>query len=449
MTTPAQTVHELSEDYLTGWVPDVAANFDALSFAAGSALGDGPAVQWLDVPKPDGVMHVPVLHPGWQVALHQAVAGLRDVIDATLAPGVYGYRRGADPTKRYAFEWQRFSAHVRERAASSEYVVIADVKSFLYQTAWPSVIDVLDRLAPEDMVTPLAEMATRWEGDGLTYPPPGYADARMLANALLATVDSRLPCDFARWVDDYRLFVDGDPEVALAALSDALLDLGLELNPEKTRVLTSAEALLEHENKISAFYHEDDAPEVIQQSLRDAFTVAHEDPAANRRVLRFVLARLEHFNDGVAVDFALDALTTAAWEAPRLVSYLSLFKDDPRVTRGVAAALAARPADAWLVARAGALALHTGLDPATLDELARALPELAGTPGFAVALRLLARAGRADAVEAAGLANDPRAALVALGDLGRTDAELAALEPTTATVLRAGAAPLPELKSRL
>src|SRR5690349_10933761 len=104
----------LAEDHRTAWVPDVAGNLEVPALLGRPNLQPyGRPFQRLAVPKADGSeMRVPVLHPSWHVALHQATDPLRSDIDALLRPGVIGYRRGADPQSHYAKEWRRFSDSV-------------------------------------------------------------------------------------------------------------------------------------------------------------------------------------------------------------------------------------------------------------------------------------------------------------------------------------------------
>lgn len=452
-----QTLDDLAEDFSTAWVPDVGGNFDASLFAAGGYPGTGPLVQPLAVPKADGTtMHVQVLHPGWHVRLHGAVAGIRASVGEALAPGVFGYRRGAAAQCRYADEWRRFSDFSRDASAQSRYVVFSDIRRFFAHLPWDSVIDGVAETCgavPPELTT----LAADWESAGLTTPPAGYADARLLAHCVLHGVDRQLPMRFARWVDDYRLFVDQDmhPEQAVQVLRVALETAGLELNMSKTRVVPATEAATETANSLASAYHPDrDPPDRVRANLRAILSEAVESPVRHRRALRFVLARLAREHDDVALTFAVEAITKYPWEAPRLVSYLACFADHPVVVGAVNSTLAAaaEERDAWLLCRLGALACRTGVSVPTAALLADVLPDIADGPGWGMGLRVLAVHGHSKAVHRllrCGI-GEPRAALIALSDLGDpSPVALRRAEPVTAAAVESGPAALPPVESLL
>lgn len=446
---PVSIVADLAEDLLTAWVPDVAGSVDLPLYAEGHAPGADPLVRWLDVPKAEGApIRVPVLHPGWHVHLHQTVAPLRDAVDTELPSAVYGYRRGAEAGFRYSDAWRAFQLRVHEHASSAGFVVEADIRHFFGSAGWQIVVSAVERLIGVPASASLRAAATIYERRGLPHLPAGYSDARMLANALLAAVDRKLPVPFARWVDDYRLFVaqEVDPEVVLAGLRDSLRALGLELNEEKTRILPGTETRTRYENTLGQITTRDEA--------RAAFRSAVEAPEENRRALRFLLRRLEKDEDPTAVPYAVDALERTPWDAPRLVSYLAAFVDQDDVASGVEQALlgAAESGDAWLTCRLAPLAVRTGLSPRALDRTASALPSLADTPAWGLGLRLLSLAGRADDVQAL-IGEEPadfRAAIAAFRDLGLpVPAEIVRAEPTLEAALAGGPAPRPKLASIL
>ncbi len=435
---------DLGEDWLTSWTTDVADNVDAaLLLRAQSSLQE-PLIQWLRVPKPDGErMNVPVLDPESHIALHIATAQLRDTIDETLSPSVFGYRRGADATARYATEWQKFFSLAGEMAADAASVIIADVERFFSAASWGRVIAAIEAVTTE--TEPVRRLAASFESAGLPHLPAGYGDARMLSNLLLLHVDRRLPVPFLRWVDDYRLFIPRGKSAheVLENLDQELRYSGLHLNRSKTLVLSHDQAVARHTNTLRDVYRpEQDPPDVVRTALRRVFTNATADPAGLRRDLRFALARLEREKDDFAIDKALDLLRTCPWEAPRLVSYLGRFAADERVRTRIPDLLAKAAVndDAWLVSQQ------------TADSLAIALPQLRRSPAWGLALRGIALVGDAERVvnEISTTHPDARAALVALRDLdAHLPAQLIERQPELALALISDPAPLPRLRSLL
>lgn len=447
------TTDSLSEDWRTAWVPDLGRHMDAAAFLAGGEIGSSPLFQSLRVPKPKGDMTVPVLHPGWHAALHRAVSPVKDKVDALFPESVFGYRRGATD-KHYAYDWQRLNAFTEEQAKESQEVVYADVKGFFAATPIERAVTALEELVDVELPE-LRELAGAFSAAGLKTLPAGYGDARLLGNAVLAAIDRQLSVPFARWVDDYRLFVPKGASAteALAELEAALTNAGFALAPGKTRMIDADEVADGQADVITSVYHpERDEATKAQADLKKAFHQAAEDPVKNRRLLRYVLARMEHTRDKSASEWAGALLPKLPWDAPRLISYLAHcgFKGLPGQAlfeRDLVEA--ARQDDAWLVARWGALALHTGVTTQTRDDLSEVFPRFEGTPAWGFLARILARGGaRLEVAAACADPIDARAALIALRDLDVRPYDLAAREPTVAAALE-DPAPLPDLTSRL
>jgi hypothetical protein len=448
---------DLGEDIRAAWVPDIAGGADFAAFLSGASPGEGPLFQRLEVPKADGgSMKIRVLHPGWHAALHRSVSGLKDKIDAALHPGVFGYRRGADSTADYSSEWLAFSSHTAKRSQEARWVVLADVASFFPSLSWIRVAESLSEI-DSSATRPLLEVAAEMERRGLDYPPSGYADARLLANAVLNLVDQRIEVPIARWVDDYRLFVppDVDPMQALGTLRSALEDVGLKLNEDKTKVVPGARGGEASKNALTSVYHPDrDPPELVRNNLHRVFYESLEDPILNRRAVRFLLPRLATEEDDVALSFAFHGLTTFPWEAPRLVNYIATFAQRPEVTFLVNAHLAAAAdaGNAWLVSRLGVLACNMDVSDRTSSALLESLEKLEGTPAWGVALRVLSLAGdpRVVAIAERPDSPDPRAALVALRDLSHPlPGHLREAEPVLAAALAFSPASRPDTETIL
>jgi Reverse transcriptase (RNA-dependent DNA polymerase) len=444
-------LENLEEDFRAAWVPDVAAGVDYPAYLAGAPAGDGPVFQPLRVPKPNGGhMSIRVLHPGWHAALHRVAVGLRGKIDETLGPGVFGYRRGADRSYNYSDEWLAFSSHTASEAQRAEWVVLADVSAFFSSISWLGVAESLAEI-DVNLTKPLLDLAFEFERAGLDHPPSGYADARLLCNAVLDAVDRRLEVPIARWVDDYRLFIPPgmDPEGQIGALRQALDEVGLQLNEAKTEIVPGARGAEASKSALSSVYHPDrDAPEKVQKNLHRLFYESLDNPQAHRRSIRFLLPRLAKESDDIALSFAFDGLRTIPWEAPRLVKYLSAFEGRPEVAYLIDSNLAAAAArgDAWVTARLGVLGCHLKISSRTAAVLVENIGAFEGTPAWGMLLRVLALSGREEAAVIAEAEDppDPRAAITALRDLDRPiPPHLAEAEPVLAEVLKHWSAPPP------
>lgn len=448
-------IEDLQEDWLSAWVPDLIAHADAEEMVARSSW-PAPAqpVQMLDVPRADGSVRAQaVLHPALHVALHRAMAPVREVADHVLHPAVFGYRRGADAQMRYADQWRRFCDFNAAQSAAAAVCVETDIARFSEHLRWPVVIEAAERFGGCELPE-LQLLAEALETAGLSFPPGGYADLRLLYNCLLAPVDAALVGGFSRWIDDFRLFAASEQEAQerLELLRKLLAEQGLILNDAKTVMLSAAEAQARSANTFAGIYVAEDPVEVRRDKLHQALSEAVADPLAKRRLMRFVLGRLEKERDDIAVDFALDILSQMPYEAPRLISYLGCFTERERVAdrANTLLANAAQDDNGWLLCRLGSLVLHTGANHKTLKSLRSQLDCFEGSPAWAVSLRILARFDATQPLPAA--AADSRALLIAYAEQQRSLPEAAVLdEPATAAAIgRIGdALPLPTLRSIL
>ena len=358
--------------------------------------------------------------------LHVATEMLRDPSDARLSPGVCGYRRGAEPGSSYAREFKRFCEITRGEGEHAGAVVYADIRGFFGSVTWPNIVKAARDTAGDAAAEAVAEWVDRAIKEDLRHPPAGYADARLLSNLVLVSVDESLSVPFARWVDDYRLFVD-DAALAdecLSTLRAALAIRGFALAPGKQRIHVYSPRATPDE--LASVYHpEHETALQARSALRTIWADAVLDPIRNRRQLRFTLPRLAAEGDGVAVPFALDGLVRLPWEAPRLVAYLAEFGSDVFVQHRVAETLceAVLEADLWRVARILPLACRlpaASVQPKAIPVILKSLSQLRESPVWGLALRFLALHGVGDAGEEAAIDNapDPRAALASRADLG-------------------------------
>jgi hypothetical protein len=449
---------DLAEDLLGAWSPDPAGWLDLDSYGCEARPTTSYVAHSLEVPRPGGGFATArVLHPAWHVVLHHVAGSFREAIDAALAPGVFGYRRGAEAGRRYADDWRAFCRFVDEYGDAHQLLLLTDVSSFFESTRWDSAARAVSGLMDSDAAVAFLEMSRVFTRASVPCLPTGYADARMLANAVLAEAESAVDVPFARWVDDYRFFVESASEAqrVLDSLDAGLAAQGLKRNESKTRLLPAVEAIERHHKTLASVYHPDRDPvHVVAARLRDVFCDAVKDPVANRRQLRFVLPRLAEQRDSVAVDFALQELPNLPWEAPRLVQYLAAFADEHDLGPSVSHLLleAASAGNAWLVCRLAPLAARLPLTAPVLRALDRTHRQYLGTPAWGLILRLLALNGSRGAVQRALAAPDcdVRAVMAAARDLGLSlPRSLCAAEPVLASLLESATAPLPRAETLL
>jgi hypothetical protein len=456
-----ELMDDIATDRQASWVPDVAADVDIPYLATGVTSGREIPFAPLIVPKPGGSqMQVPVLHPALIVQLHRAVAPLRRVADRTLGEGVFSYRQGADRNWRYSSAWRVFSEAAAQGSAKVQTVIFTDVADFFRSTSWTSVLHSASSLVENQSVGDLRDVAARLSTAGLGHLPSGYSDARLLGNIVLQQAERKLSVGFVRWVDDYRLFAssEGQARQALSELSQGLNTLGLTLNRSKTRMLPGPIAKAEiRSGMIPVFSTQLDSSAVVREKMIGALHYCAEKPIERRSELRYALAGLTREREACFIDWAIKALWQIPWEIPRLVGYLASVAVDPRVAPAADMALgqAAKEVDPWRVSRLAPLVIHTcggGVSRRTLTALVDALPGLEGSPGWGLALRILARAECGQIVQRAlaGRILDVRAAMVALRDLDLSlPARFCAVEPALAEALRYVPAPAPAVKTLL
>lgn len=439
---------------------------DALAWADADALTVDPSdmrpfspVETIAYPKFDGsVIMAPVLQVADIVQLHRAVEFLRDDADATLGPGVCGYRRGAEDGFSYSRENIRFHEMIAAETENAQYVVLADIQEFFWHSDWDLVLRRAVDLTSHEAAAPLRRFAQAASAAGIHCLPAGYADARLLGNVVLRAVDDVVTAPMVRWVDDYRIFCASEEEAAsqLQALRGALAADGLRLNERKTAAVQAGSFAWGLGDSLQSVYHPDvERPEQVRASLRTVFFRAAQEPIRDRRALRFVLPRLAEQGDDCAVEWALSALPQIPWEAPRICAYLGAFADCSEVAARVEEIFlrAAMDGDTWMACRTAALASHTGVSTRGGTLLADVLRTTDSRSLWALGVRALAvsgHRGRVDAVLDSGV-RDVRAAAAALVDIDRAHeaATLSGLPAATREVLSAGPVPIPEVDAIL
>lgn len=449
----------LTEDRRASWVPDV------LGWGDAEALIEDPEdrldeIETMYYPKPDGtLMSVPLLGARNLARLHRVTDALRGRADESLAPGVCGYRRGAEVGLSYSRENLRFHEFSSAEADSVEFVAVADVAKFFEHAPWNLVLaSAADLLPTAEERRDLERFASDAVASGLRYLPAGYADARLLGNLVLRRADAALGDRFTRWVDDYRIFTPTEEEARgqLDALRAALDIDGLKLNESKTRVMGAAEFTAGSGSSLQSVYHPDvESADQVRAALRSVFAAAAGDPVGQRRSIRFVLPRMANERDEIAVEWALRMLPTIPWEAPRLCAYLAAFAHRGDVAESIEAALldAVTADNTWFATRLAALTTRTGISAATAEDLSAGLGRTSSAALWGLGVRALALSGHGVEVRrliGQGIA-DQRAAAGALVDLGeqRAGGLVTGVAAATRDLLADGPAPLPELDAIL
>jgi hypothetical protein len=334
----------------------------------------------VDLPFPD------------RLALHDAVSELAVIAEKALEPGVCGYRAGAHAGSGHREEYGRFNEMTDALAETAHSVVVADVRSFFSSVTLSDAVSLLEGTFGTAATARLSSLVHEWTKQGQHVLPAGYADARLLANLVLHHVDRQLPMPFTRWVDDYRLFVNGPEEAreAIQLLEQCLGALRLTLNDAKVSVRLGGASWTGRLPLTSVYHPDNEGPAPTRAALRRLFAASTTDPAARRRELRFVLPRLALSGDSIAVPFALHALRALPWEAPRVVGYLDGFLDDERVGPAVNILLdsAARAANTWMLARLAPLACRLPITEPAAARLQDLLAPSAPPVPWAAALRI-------------------------------------------------------------
>ncbi len=201
---------------------------------------------------PIGPRTLAVLHPSLAARYVRVVAAVAPAIEAGLAPTVAAHRvrvASVDPPvlrlRPFAAERARFRRRLTALADDHPCLLFADVRA-----CYPSI-------APSAVAAGLAALACHHAGAlevvrflrrlgslGVRGLPIGPEPSAVLANAVLSAVDRALTSrglPYLRWVDDpvVGLADPGDATGVLTAVSEALAERGLALNPDKTHVVAA------------------------------------------------------------------------------------------------------------------------------------------------------------------------------------------------------------------
>jgi hypothetical protein len=154
----------------------------------------------------------------------------------------YRFRPGAADVFDDQYGHEAFNAHVANKLDLNRRTVVvsADIADFFSNVVENRMLDNLRRCnTPDWLLRCLASLMREWRSQGGDGLPVGPHASFIFADAALLNVDSNLQADgvdFARYVDDYRLFA---PNLATARywlerLATELSSEGLRLNSAKS-----------------------------------------------------------------------------------------------------------------------------------------------------------------------------------------------------------------------
>ena len=204
----------------------------------------GP-VRAVDIPKKKGSRRLGIPNVVDRVAQTAAAMALEESVEQVFHDDSYGYRPGRSPLEAVGV--------CRERCFKRAWVLDVDIRSFFDSVPWDRTLEALARHTDQKWVVMYVE---RWlkapmlMADGALVPrvkgtPQGSPISPLLANLVLhygfdAWMDRVFPgVPFERFADDVVIHCVSERQVrnVRAALTRRLVDVGLELHPEKTRIV--------------------------------------------------------------------------------------------------------------------------------------------------------------------------------------------------------------------
>lgn len=210
-----------------------------------------PPVRMVPIPKSDGgtrVLGVPTVAD--RVAQTAVAMVLEDKVEPIFHPDSYGYR-----PHRSAID---AVATCRSRCWHNDWVIDCDIKSFFDSVPWDLMIKAVRSVCDLDWVMLYVR---RWLAAPLQHPdgtlverdcgtPQGSAISPVLANLFMhyafdMWLEREFPdVSFERYADDAVIHCQSQSqaETVLAALKQRMDEVGLELHPDKTRIVYCQDA---------------------------------------------------------------------------------------------------------------------------------------------------------------------------------------------------------------
>ncbi|OLE20113.1 MAG: group II intron reverse transcriptase/maturase [Catenulispora sp. 13_1_20CM_3_70_7] len=205
-----------------------------------------PDVKAVAIPKPAGgtrILGVPTV--GDRVAQTVVAAHLSERVESVFHPDSFGYRPGKSALDAVA--------SCRARCWKFDWVVEFDIRKFFDTVPWDKVVAAVEAHTDAGWVVLYVK---RWLAAGLRLPdgstaergqgtPQGSAVSPVLANLFLhyafdAWMAREYPgCPFERYADDGVIHCRtlAEARTVLAALRSRMAEVGLELHPDKTRIV--------------------------------------------------------------------------------------------------------------------------------------------------------------------------------------------------------------------
>jgi RNA-directed DNA polymerase len=211
-----------------------------------------PPVKAVEIPKPGGkgvrVLGVPTVAD--RIAQTVVRRYLEPGVEPSFHPDSYGYRPGRSALDAVAV--------CRERCWRTDWVIDLDVKAFFDSVPWDLVVRAVARHTDQRWIL---LYVTRWlkaplqQQDGTLVTrdrgtPQGSAISPLLANLFLhyafdAWMAREFPAiSFERYCDDAVVHCTSEQQARQVrdAIADRLAQLGLEVHPDKTRIVYCKDA---------------------------------------------------------------------------------------------------------------------------------------------------------------------------------------------------------------
>jgi group II intron reverse transcriptase/maturase len=197
------------------------------------------------IPKPDGgqrALGIPAVRD--RVVQQAVLRVLEPIFEAGFSPHSHGFRPG-----RNCFSALR-ELYGRVRAGHLYYIVDVDIEKFFDTIPHEPLIDAVAEKVADGSILRLIRLfleALIQDGYRLVRPkagtPQGGVVSPLLANIYLAKLDRVLEAEgvaFVRYADDVRLLsrTPAGARKALKGTEEVLSELGLRLNPSKTRLVS-------------------------------------------------------------------------------------------------------------------------------------------------------------------------------------------------------------------
>jgi len=204
----------------------------------------GP-IRAVDIPKKQGTRRLGIPNVADRVAQTAAAMALEENVEQVFHDDSYGYRPERSPLEAVAV--------CRKRSWRRDWVLDVDIRSFFDSVPWDLMLRALARHTDQKWVLLYVErwlkapmlmadggLATRVKGT-----PQGSPISPVLANIFLhygfdLWMVREFPADpFERFADDVVIHCGSERRASTLrkALASRLVDIGLELHPEKTRIV--------------------------------------------------------------------------------------------------------------------------------------------------------------------------------------------------------------------